>query len=102
MTVPYRPITRIELVVKAVGLEISYAYDDLVFVDHSAFLLRMGAEGKDVIIHFNEESLPEERPAMAHKIIEAGKNQELSISVGSLFSLKQKEGEELELTFDKD
>ena len=60
MSVPYRPLGLIMEAVELMGLEVTHAYEDLVFISHNAFLLRMGSEGQQVYLYFNEGCEPEQ------------------------------------------
>ena len=79
MTVPYRPLGYIREVLESMGLDVTYAYDDLVYVEHNSFLLRMAERGELVYLYFNTESTPEERDGIAEQLREAGRQRELDI-----------------------
>lgn len=49
MPLPYRPLGYIREVVNQLGLEVTYIYEDLVYIEHNAFLLQMGDRGKSHI-----------------------------------------------------
>ncbi|MBN2711118.1 MAG: hypothetical protein JXR97_01595 [Planctomycetes bacterium] len=100
MTVPYRPITRVVEIVKSTGLEVTHAYEDLVFVEHNAFLLKMGDKGEELFLYFNNESEKEKRTEIAKKIIEEGAEREMIVYRKGTYSVTQKDSEELELVFD--
>jgi len=51
-----KPLGKIKELVEAAGMQISYAYDDLVFLDHNAFLLQFDDDGRTVFIHTNREA----------------------------------------------
>lgn len=101
MTVPFRPLGVVRDIVQATGLDISYAYDDLVFSDHSVFILRFDDEKpKRLHLHFNSECEPSESTVFTQKLTDAGKSSGFDILKGSKFSLNQIDGkEELEITF---
>ena len=50
-----RPLGEVIEVLEKIGAEISYAYDDLVFVNHSAYLIQFGEKHKDINIFYNKE-----------------------------------------------
>ena len=99
MTIPLRPLTRVERVIKAIGLEITYAYDDLVFAEHNAFVLQFGNSGKKISLYFNEDLEKEKQPEIERMLIEAGKNEELEVSFKGTYSLEQVEEEKIKLVF---
>lgn len=84
---------------KEIGLDITYAYQDLVFAEHNAFLLQFGKNGADLFLHFNTESDPLKRDEIAEKLKEAGVRRELLITRKGLYSLVQSEQEQMKLTF---
>lgn len=94
MTIPYRPLGIIKEMIETIGLETTYVYEDLVFIEHNAFLLQMGEKGKDVSVLFNTDSNPEARPEMLARLQRASAPLGLEISEGDLFSINQQEGEE--------
>lgn len=42
MGVPYRPLGLVKEALEQIGIEVSYAYEDLVFIQHNHFLLQFG------------------------------------------------------------
>lgn len=51
-----KPLGKLKELVESAGMGVSYAYEDLVFLDHNAFLLQFGDDGRTVIIHTNSEA----------------------------------------------
>lgn len=78
--VPYRPLGLIKTTLENLGFEVSHCYDDLIFVNHNAFLLRMEEEGQNVSLLFNTESTPEIRGDISNTLAEAGKLANLNIT----------------------
>jgi hypothetical protein len=99
MAVPYRPITRIQAVVQELELSISYAYDDLVFIDHNAFLVQMKEKNEQVDVFFNVISDEKSRPEIIQKLTDAGKKQELIITYAGTYSLENTEDEKIQIRF---
>jgi len=97
--VPYRPLGHLLNVVESMNLNVTYSYEDLIFIEHNAFLFRMGKKGEDVFLYFNIESTESERPSLADKIISAGKRFDLKIHSVGLFSMEQKDNEKTEIRF---
>ena len=46
--------------VTAAGMDISYAYEDLVFLEHTGFLLQFGDNPYEIHIHINAEANEED------------------------------------------
>lgn len=94
MSVPYRPLGYIREVVASFGLDVTYVYEDLVYVQHNAFLLQMGERGEDVFLYFNTESAPGEREAIAEQLREIGATRQLHIQRKGTYTMTQIPDEE--------
>ena len=99
MTVPYKPLSRIQKTIESLGLSITYAYDDLVFTEHNAFVLQMGEKGEIVSLFLNNELDEQARPETIKKVTEAGAKQELLITHQGHYSLKDGTGENIQINF---
>ena len=55
-----RPLGKVLSVVESLGLEVTYAYDDLVFVEHGAFVLQFLKEPGQLACFTNAECTREE------------------------------------------
>jgi len=53
--IQYRPLGIVKDVLEGLGAEVSYVYEDLVFVKHNHFLLQFGDIGKDLFFYQNTE-----------------------------------------------
>lgn len=51
-----KPLGKLKELVESVGMGISYAYEDLVFLDHNAFLLQFGDDGRTIFIHTSSKA----------------------------------------------
>jgi len=86
--IPLRPLGLVKNLVEAIGLDITYLYDDLIFIEHNGFLLQMGAEkGEDIGVWFNEESTPADWPQMLSRLQEEGGKFRLRIQEKGTYSL---------------
>jgi hypothetical protein len=99
MSVPYHPLGYIREAVAELGLEVTYVFEDLVLIQHNAFLLQMGARGEDVALYFNIESLEDERDSMLAKLQQAGRQRQLCIEAEGTFSMNQKPDEQIGIEF---
>lgn len=82
-------------------LEVTYAYEDLVFISHNAFLLRMGDEGPKVHLYFNEESRQEDREDVTKKLTELGSPRGLRILNSGTYAMKPRQDEQLDIHFNE-
>ena len=46
MALPYRPLGLVKQLLEEIGIEVTYAYEDLVFVQHNPILLQFGKVGE--------------------------------------------------------
>lgn len=51
-----KPLGVVKTIVEAAGMGISYAYDDLVFLEHNSFLLQFTDNDREVTVHVNSEA----------------------------------------------
>ena len=94
-----KPLGKVKELVESVGMGISYAYDDLVFLEHNAFLLQFGKDNKTLFVHANEEAKPEEVSECIARLEKAAALQELTIKKGKVYKLSQAEDNMVTLEF---
>lgn len=100
---PLRPLGKIREIVQSTGLDISYAYDDLVFSDHSVFILQFHDDRvNELHLFFNVDCNPSEAEELEGKLKAAAKTGDFIIKREGFFQIFQKEGaEELQIEFIK-
>ena len=84
-----KPLGRVKELVESVGMEITYAYDDLVFLQHNAFLLQFGEDGKSLIVHTNEEAAAGEISESLARLAKAAPLQGLHLIKGKVYKLSE-------------
>lgn len=95
------PIGKVLNWLDASGFVVSYAYDDLVFVESNAFLLRFGQSGAmEIMIHFNTECESAKAAELEKQLLEEAQKHELAPIRGSRFTLSKKNEEEIEVYFE--
>lgn len=103
MSIPYRPLGHIREVITAMGLEVTHAFDDLVFIEHNAFLLQMEEEGEKVSLYFNTDSDVNVRHDIATKLAEFGATQQLFITrKGTYTVIEGADEDSFQLAFNQD
>ncbi len=85
--VPYRPLGILKTLLETLGFEVTHCYEDLVFVENNAFLLRMEEKGEEVSLLFNAESDVDKRNAIAERFTTEGKIHNLVISCAGTYQL---------------
>jgi hypothetical protein len=93
------PLGLVMNIVQSMGLDVTYAYDDLVFVDHNAFLLQMDKDPQTLILYFNRDSDAALRPRLTEEITHYAREHNLQVQEKGLFAIEQAPGEELKVTF---
>lgn len=68
MTLPYRPLGELKMILEDLGEDITYAYEDLVFIHHNQYLLQFGATG-DQLIYFTNVDTPETEASLHFQTI---------------------------------
>jgi hypothetical protein len=97
--IPYRPLGIVKNIIESLGAEISYVYEDLIFIKHNHFLLRFGDVGEKMFFHRNEE-IPKEEAADHFSVLRreaAGHG--ISLTQESSYRLEESSDGELRLAF---
>ncbi len=101
MDIPYRPLGIIVGIVERMGLDVTYAYEDLVFISHNAFLLRMGEKGEQVHLYFNEESEEDQRDEVQEQLTGLGTESGVRFLNSGTYNMTQREDEQLDIHFNE-
>ena len=87
-------LTPLLQLVEEMGLEITYAYDDLVFVEHSAFLFQF-LKKRTLALYFNKDCPDNDAIRLEQQIKSIGEKNNMTITRKGKFSISQKENEEI-------
>lgn len=91
--VPFRPLGILKMVLETLGFEVTYCYEDLVFIEHNAFLMRMEAKGEEVSLFFNTESDLNKRDEIEALLKNEGKTHNLIISRSGTYQITPNEAD---------
>ncbi len=91
--VPYRPLGLIKNVTEILGFPISHSYEELIFFEHNAFLLRMEEEGENVSLIFNNESEIDKRAGISEAFRLEGIKHDLTISEQGTYAITPNEAD---------
>ncbi len=94
-----RSLGVIKEILESAGMGFNYAYEDLVFLDHSGFLLQFAEKKGEVLIHVNVEA---EQDALALDIAllqERASEQNMVFLHGQQYKLREADGENVTLEF---
>lgn len=101
MTITFRPLAEVKMMLEETGNDVSYAYDDLVFVEHTAFLIQFDDQKPaNLKLFFNTEINRVDSTSIMENLQPAAQKRKLKLVDSGYFRLKQKEAaEELEVLF---
>ncbi len=99
MTAQLRPLGIVKEVVEEIGCEITYAYDDLVFIEHNDFLLQFASDPNQLQLYFNTECPGDEAQAITAKLLPAGASKGLSIERKGTYTMHPDENDNLTISF---
>lgn len=102
---PKRHLEKLRVIIKdAVGLDITYAYDDLVFPECTAFLFQFDdTDENNFFCYFHKDCIPEEKEKISKKLLDVCKAERCTIVFKGNFELEQKkDAEEIEIRFLKE
>ncbi len=94
-----KPLGKITAILAELGLEVTYAYDDLVFVQHSAFLLQFTDKPNILKLYTNAECDPVEANTIASSIVLAFDESGFIACPKGKYTLSQNEDKTLRLEF---
>lgn len=86
-TVPYRPLGLIKELLEANSFSVTHCYDDLIFIEHNAFLLQMGEKGEEVSLVFNVDCEMDSRQSIEQTLAAAGKQVGLDITPSGTYKV---------------
>jgi hypothetical protein len=99
MPEPLRPLGIVKEIVEEIGHEITYAYDDLVFIEHNDFLLQFIPEPNRIDLFFNTECPPDEADAIALQLVPTAAVKGLTVKRSGTYSINPSEDDNLTITF---
>lgn len=89
--VPYRPLGLLKELLENHGFSVTHCYEDLIFVEHNAFLLQMGDRGEDVNLLFNVDCSSDKRAEIEQSLSTAAPAFGLQITTKGTYSLTPNE-----------
>lgn len=94
-----RPLGMVTEIVESAGMGISYAYEDLVFLEHNAFLLEFTADNNELLIHTNSEAEAVEIKDSIGKLKKVAATHGLTFTDGGRYTLTQADDENIRIEF---
>ncbi|MDF7807873.1 hypothetical protein P4E94_10530 [Pontiellaceae bacterium B12219] len=94
-----KPLGKITAILADLGLEVTYAYDDLVFVQECAFLLQFTEKPAALKLFINTECHPEEANTVASTIVIEFDKGGFTAEPAGKFTLTENDDQTVSLTF---
>lgn len=86
-------------IVEAAGMGISYTYEDLVFIEHNAFLLQFADKDNEVLIHINQEAEGSTIQADIARLKAEASARKMILRDGIYYTINQGDDENIHLEF---
>jgi hypothetical protein len=104
-----KPLGQVKELIEFMGMGISYAYEDLVFLQPNAFLLQFDNSGSagqqddhdrlSMLVHTNIEADEQEIKPLVDQLVQAAPKYGLAISRGTTYALSKAENETVSIEF---
>ncbi|MGD9159178.1 MAG: hypothetical protein PVG39_12275 [Desulfobacteraceae bacterium] len=95
----FRPLGIAKEIIQAAGMQVTYTYDDLVFIEHSPILVQFDDKNKkNLKVYFNVDCETAAAEKIEKKLNGAATEREFTITITGEFEMAQKKGvEEIEV-----
>ena len=93
------PLGIVKEFVEEAGMGIAYVYEDLVFIEHNAFLLQFTENEKKLRIHVNQAANKTEIDDDITRLREKAMAREIELLDGELYAISQEGDENIRLEF---
>ena len=97
--IPIKKLGVVKEVLEAVGMEIAYAYEDLVFPNHNALLLQFTDDSDKVLVHINQEAEKKPVQATIAALQQAATEREMTFLEGCEYAVTQGEDKQINIEF---
>jgi len=95
------PVGKVMNWLEATGFTVSYFYEDLVFIESNAFLIRFGeSDPPEIIIHVNSECDSAKAVELEELLCTEAQKHEIKPVSGGSFTLSQQNDEEIDIQFE--
>jgi hypothetical protein len=102
MELPYRPLGAVKEMLEQVGIEVTYAYEDLVFIKDNHFLLQFGKVGKMLFFYANVETAAANAQQLVATLLPLATSQGFTLISRGRYRLSAGDADNLSLEFIKD
>jgi hypothetical protein len=101
MNKPFRQLDKVIELVESTGLEVTYAYEDIVFAEHSVFIIQFDDNKPgNLFLFFNVDCEAAQAISIENKLKEKAIEQKVSIENKGMFKLTEIEkDQEVQIEF---
>lgn len=99
MKVSVKPLGVVKTIVESAGMDIAYAYEDLVFLEHNSFLLQFTENANEILVHINREADRAVVSSDIDRLQDIALSHQMRFLTGDLYSLDQVDDESIRLEF---
>jgi hypothetical protein len=86
-----RPLGLVKDLLAGMGLELTYAYEDLAFVEHNAFLLQFADTDESVGMHVNADCPDDQLAGLVAEVVRAGAAVGLEVAMRGRYEIRADE-----------
>ncbi len=100
--IKFRNLDMVRFLMKeSTGLDVAYAYDDLVFSEHGLYIIRYdSSDDNKLYVYFNKEMLASKQKLMLGQLLDITKLNKVKLFFKGKFEMEQKEGaDEIDIKF---
>jgi hypothetical protein len=94
-----KPLGMVKNIVEEAGMDISYAYEDLVFLEHNSYLLQFTGNDREVLVHQNSEADESMISRDISRLQEIALRHKMRFLAGQNYVLSQDDDENIRLEF---
>lgn len=93
------PLGIVKNIVEEAGMAVSYAYEDLVFMEHNSFLLQFTESDQEVLVHTNNEADEAIVAVDISRLQEIALGYQMRFVRGEIYTLSQDDDESIRIDF---
>lgn len=103
MSLEFKPLGIVKEIIEACGTNISYMYDDLIFIEHNPYMVQFSDSGeREFYVFFNENIESEPCAELKLKMVAEGKLREFKVIFKGYYKMvPDEEKEEFKIEFVK-
>ena len=94
-----RPLGTVTEIIESAGMDVSYAYEDLIFLEQNGFLLQFTDRESEVLVHFNDEVLERALTVTLALLQKKAKERSMVFSRGGYFRRSKTDDKRIRIEF---